>query len=114
VQGSLTRDGYPTYSDDITVTRSSSTSVTTSISLRAGASTLEGSGSATLDADGKLVSATVTLTNQASVQFTIESDASGDITGTIKVGGETEANITKEATQIRVTYKDSTFEVFPF
>ncbi|MDI6828548.1 MAG: hypothetical protein QME62_08710 [Armatimonadota bacterium] len=111
LQGELLRSGHPTYYADMRFNLANS-KVTSQFDLRAGSNTLAGTGTVTLDANGKVGSGSLTLTNQSGVQFAISVNASGVLSGTVKVVGETKANITKEGNLLKITYTDGTFDAF--
>lgn len=115
LNGTLSREGHPTYSADMTFGVNNGT-VSSSISLRAGGSTLTGNGTGTLTAEGRIVNANLTLTNDQEVQFVFTTNASAEPSGSIKVGGDEVATIAVEDTgfgrQLRISYDDGTSETF--
>lgn len=110
LHGELVRSGHPTYYADMRFTLANS-KITSQIDLRAGSNTLAGTGSLQLS-EGEPTSGSLTLTNQSGVEFAISRNASGVLSGTVKVGGETKANITMEGNILKVTYTDGTFDAF--
>ena len=106
LHGELTREGHPTYYADITFTLSGGTA-TSAIDLRAGASTLIGTATGVLTADDHPGDSSLTLTNQAGVEFNLARSAAGVLSGSVKVGSETVATIADSPISgltLRVTY----------
>lgn len=67
---------------------------------------LTGTGEFTLNGDGDVTEATLSLTNQAGVQFDIDLD----FNGTVTVDGEQVGTITKDGSAAKVTYSDDTYD----
>lgn len=112
MHGELTRTGHPTYYQDVTVTLNTG-AITSQIDLRVGANRLQGSASGTMVLHNPPYGS-LTLTNQAGVQFNLESSASYVLSGSVKAGSPLTqvAAITKVGDRVRITFTDSTFEEF--
>ena len=112
IRGELTRTGYPTYYEDVTVTLNSG-AITSEIDLRVGGDSLKGTASGTM-VRGNSPYGTLTLTNQAGVQFNLESSASYVLSGSMQAGYPlTEvATITKDGDRMKITFTDDTYEQF--
>lgn len=112
LHGELTRTGHPTYYQDITVTLNSG-AITSNIDLRVGGNRLHGSASGTMVLENPPYG-TLTLTNQAGVQFTLATNASYVLSGSVKAGSPLAqvATIAKSGDRMRITFVDDTFEEF--
>ncbi len=112
--GNISGSGRPTYAIDLQGTMDGANS-TVDISIHAGNTSLTGQAAGTLDNEGHLASSTLRLTNQAGVVFDVATDAYNRITGTITVGGEAVADITRNGDFLRITYHSTpaTFDEFP-
>jgi len=114
MRGDLTRKGYPSYCMDVTFTLASGSS-RADIALRVGDESLTGAATGELGSNGALGNASLTLVNQEGVRFLISSNGSGVITGSVKVGDETVADIGMHGSFLRITYRTNppTFDEFP-
>ncbi|MCX6375451.1 MAG: hypothetical protein NTU88_05340, partial [Armatimonadetes bacterium] len=85
------------------------------IALRVGDESLTGTATGELGSNGVLGNASLTLVNQEGVQFLISSNGSGVISGSVKVGAETVADIGMHGSLLRITYRTNppTFDEFP-
>ena len=112
LHGELTRTGHPTYYEDLAVALDNG-AITSDIDLRVGGNTLKGTASGTKVQD-RSPYGTLTLTNQAGVQFNLESNSSYVLSGSVKAGSPLTqvAAISKVGDRIRITYTDSTFDEF--
>lgn len=114
MRGDLSRKGYPSYYADVTFGLASGSS-SADITLRVGDESLNGRATGTLASNGVLGNASLTLMNQDGVQFLISSNGSGVISGSVKVGAETVADIGMRGSFLRITYRTNppTFDEFP-
>jgi len=112
LHGELTRTGHQTYYEDLAVALDNG-AITSQIDLRVGGDSLKGTASGTMVHDNPPYG-TLTLTNQAGVQFNLESNSSYVLSGSVKAGYPLTqvANITKVGDRMRITFTDDTFEEF--
>lgn len=110
LEGTLAREGFPTYAVDLDFTLASG-QLTSTIRLQSGAYKLQGTGSGNLTATGDLQNGTLTLTNQAGVIFTLAVDSFGVPTGSVTVNGTQVAAISGgEFGGLKIQYTDGNFE----
>lgn len=108
--GEITRTGYSTYYANFAFTLNNG-SISTDIDLRAGSNTLTGRATGTLTRDG-VQNASLNLTNQAGVKFSLASESDGSVAGTITADSKKTADICIENGLLRIDYTDGTFEQF--
>ena len=113
LHGEITRGDHPPYYEDLTVTLDNG-AITSVIDLRVGGNSLKGTASATMVHE-HLPYGTLTLTNQAGVQFNLALSASEVFSGSVKAGDPLTqvATITKDGDRIRIASDtDSWYEEF--
>lgn len=112
--GSLMKNGYQTYSLDISGSKTTS-GATADISLGAGTNILSGHGSIDIDAGtGEAGQATLTLTSSIGPVLTLNRSAAGEYSGNIKVSGDDVATISDTGSMIRIDFSDNSFKEFPY